>query len=150
MTLQLGYCTKAPRKLIPTKGPSFVSTIDQIWALEYRHQFSCPDPVTQMLPLVNWKVNPYLPVVNVYKNKHSLIARFMGPTWGPSGAERTQVGPMLAPWTLLSGLCWMVFFCIFGSWIFICKFVIIMEFIFAAIQLLTTQLLQRFAHGQLL
>ena len=32
-----------------------------------------------------------------------LIARFMGPIWGPSGAERTQVGPMLAPWTLLSG-----------------------------------------------
>ena len=31
-----------------------------------------------------------------------LIARFMGPTWGPSGADRTQVGPMLAPWTLLS------------------------------------------------
>ena len=28
----------------------------------------------------------------------------MGPTWGPSGADRTQVGPMLAPWTLLSGL----------------------------------------------
>ena len=27
----------------------------------------------------------------------------MGPTWGPSGADRTQVGPMLAPWTLLSG-----------------------------------------------
>ena len=34
----------------------------------------------------------------------SLITRFMGPTWGPSGADRTQVGPMLAPWTLLSGL----------------------------------------------
>ena len=34
----------------------------------------------------------------------SLIARFMGPTWGPSGADRTHVGPMLAPWTLLSGL----------------------------------------------
>ena len=27
----------------------------------------------------------------------SLIARFMGSTWGPSGADRTQVGPMLAP-----------------------------------------------------
>ena len=26
----------------------------------------------------------------------------MEPTWGPSGADRTQVGPMLAPWTLLS------------------------------------------------
>ena len=25
----------------------------------------------------------------------SLIARFMGPIWGPSGADRTQVGPML-------------------------------------------------------
>ena len=34
----------------------------------------------------------------------SLIARFMGPTWGPSGADRAQVGPMLAPWTLLSGI----------------------------------------------
>ena len=28
-----------------------------------------------------------------------LIARFMGPTWGPSGAGRTQMGFMLAPWT---------------------------------------------------
>ena len=37
----------------------------------------------------------------------SLIARFMGPTWGPSGADRTQVGPMLAPWTLPSGLFFM-------------------------------------------
>ena len=32
-----------------------------------------------------------------------LIARFMRPTWGPSGADRTQGGPMLAPWSLLSG-----------------------------------------------
>ena len=32
-----------------------------------------------------------------------LIARFMGPTWVPSVADRTQVGPMLVPWTLLSG-----------------------------------------------
>ena len=29
----------------------------------------------------------------------SLIARFTGSTWGSSGADRTQVGPMLAPWT---------------------------------------------------
>ena len=34
---------------------------------------------------------------------YTMIARFMGPTWGPSGADRTQVGPRLAPWTLLSG-----------------------------------------------
>ena len=35
--------------------------------------------------------------------KCPLIARFMGPTWGPSGADMTQVGPRWAPWTLLSG-----------------------------------------------
>ena len=34
----------------------------------------------------------------------SLKTKFMGPTWGPSGADRTQVDPMLAPWALLSGL----------------------------------------------
>ena len=31
------------------------------------------------------------------------IARIMGPTWGPPGSCRPQMGPMLAPWTLLSG-----------------------------------------------
>ena len=38
----------------------------------------------------------------------SLIARFMGPTWGPAGADMTLVGLMLATWNLLSGLhcCW--------------------------------------------
>ena len=30
----------------------------------------------------------------------------MGPTWGQSGTDRTQVGPMLATWTLLSGNFW--------------------------------------------
>ena len=29
----------------------------------------------------------------------------MGPTWGPSGSCRSQMGPMLTPWTLLSGWC---------------------------------------------
>ena len=36
--------------------------------------------------------------------RSSLIARFMGPIWGPSGADRSQVGPMLVPWTFLSRL----------------------------------------------
>ena len=31
----------------------------------------------------------------------SLVAKFMGPTWGPPGADRTQVCPMLVPWTYL-------------------------------------------------
>ena len=29
--------------------------------------------------------------------------KFMGPAWGPPGSCRSQMGPMLAPWTLLSG-----------------------------------------------
>ena len=31
------------------------------------------------------------------------IAKFMGPTWGPPGSCRPQMGPMLVPWTVLSG-----------------------------------------------
>ena len=31
------------------------------------------------------------------------IAKFMGPTWGPPGSCRPQMGPMFASWTLLSG-----------------------------------------------
>ena len=34
----------------------------------------------------------------------SQIIRFMWPTWGPPGSCRPQAGPMLAPWTLLSGI----------------------------------------------
>ena len=33
----------------------------------------------------------------------TLISMFMGPTWGPSGADRTQVDPMLAPWNFAIG-----------------------------------------------
>ena len=35
--------------------------------------------------------------------EYSLIARSIGPTWGPPGSCRPHMGPMLAPWTLLSG-----------------------------------------------
>ena len=34
----------------------------------------------------------------------SQITRFMGPTWGPPESCRSKMGPMLAPWILLSGL----------------------------------------------
>ena len=40
-------------------------------------------------------------------DRPSQIARFMGPTWDPPGSCRPQVGHMLIPWTLLSGIaCW--------------------------------------------
>ena len=38
------------------------------------------------------------------------IARFTGPTWGPSGSDRIQAGHMLAPWTLLSGKIWHILY----------------------------------------
>ena len=53
------------------------------------------------IPTAQHRVNEWLRLMACFR--HTLIARFMGPTWGPSGADGTQVGPMLAPWTLLSG-----------------------------------------------
>ena len=43
------------------------------------------------------------PTTIVWMTKLALIARFMGSTWGPHGTDRTQMGPILAPLTLLSG-----------------------------------------------
>ena len=36
--------------------------------------------------------------------RSSQMARFMGPTWGPPGSCQPQIGPILAQWTLLSGI----------------------------------------------
>ena len=36
-------------------------------------------------------------------DENTQIAKFMGPPWGPPGSSRPQIGPMLAPWTLLPG-----------------------------------------------
>ena len=53
------------------------------------------------------------------------MARLMGPTWGPPGTCRPQMGPMLDPWTLLSGMVspgWLLFlwiphfFCLWSCW----------------------------------
>ena len=58
-----------------------------------KHQsknYHSSDPASHQWPCVDWFA--------------SLIARFMGPTWVLSGADRTQVGPMVATWTLLSGV----------------------------------------------
>ena len=51
----------------------------------------------------NWGKHADSEVALKMLTKHTLRARFMGPTWGSSRADRTQVGPLLAPWTLLSG-----------------------------------------------
>ena len=49
-----------------------------------------------------WRLIPrLLSLWSIFKSTHT--AKFMGPTWGPPGSCRPQMGPMLAPWTLLSG-----------------------------------------------
>ena len=43
------------------------------------------DDTSKLMMVFRWVTNVSSP---------SLITRFMGPIWGPSGADRTQVGPM--------------------------------------------------------
>ena len=45
-----------------------------------------------------------MPKGDCIRNKMIPDSKFHGANMGPSGAERTQVGPMLVPWTLLSGI----------------------------------------------
>ena len=65
-----------------------------------------PPPPARLYNFTSWSNNKLLVDFAYYYfmlSRTSLIAKFMGPTWGPSGADRTQADPMLAPWTLLSG-----------------------------------------------
>ena len=48
-------------------------------------------------------MNRILHQIQMYTDRLAQIAKFMGPTWRPPGSCRPQMGPMLAPWTLLSG-----------------------------------------------
>ena len=55
--------------------------------------------------LTKWNgISSIVPVIAAQGDMPSLVARFMGPAWGPPGADRTQVGPVLAPRTFLSGI----------------------------------------------
>ena len=68
-----------------------------------------PMPVKQPWSINQKEFTKYglIPMVWINRNgpgipKLPQIARFMGSTWGPPGSCRPQMGPMLAPWTLLS------------------------------------------------
>ena len=84
----------------PHKGPVArkMFPFDDIIMDAYIHQYNRPS-LLQKIACYLFRAKPLPEPVMTF-----LIARFMGPTWGPSGADRTQVGPMLAPWTLLSVL----------------------------------------------
>ena len=60
---------------------------------------------------INTVYGAYFPPNTQILRLPSLIARIMGLTWGPSGADRTQVGPTFAPWTLLSGMLFSFYMC---------------------------------------
>ena len=64
-----------------------------------------PDSVTEVLHniVTKWAQKWGLFCCTEYSNKATQIAKFMGPTWSPPGSCRPQMGPMLTPWTLLSG-----------------------------------------------
>ena len=47
--------------------------------------------------------NNFTHKANTLHKQQTQITTFMGPTWGPPGSCRRQMGPMLATWTLLSG-----------------------------------------------
>ena len=58
----------------------------------------------------------YCTVTNADKLEPFQTARFMGPTWGPPGSCRPQMGPMLAQWTLLPGFLMFLYqSCLFTS-----------------------------------
>ena len=68
-----------------------------------------------LLLFLTWRTFPKVIIMHTFEaiflltmmadwSARTLIGRFMGPTWGPFGADRTQVVAMLAPWTLLSGV----------------------------------------------
>ena len=50
-------------------------------------------------------IQSYMPIGDMlcHVSLATQIAKFMGPIWGPPGSCRPQMGPLLAPWTLLSG-----------------------------------------------
>ena len=60
---------------------------------------------SRLIPTIEWQWSFHQRTPGVYVAV-LLIARFMGPILGPSGADRTQVGPMLAPKCSLSGALW--------------------------------------------
>ena len=93
---------------------------DTTWSTLLTKSFSCFNSTDHVSPTVTyndvmaWRHFPYHGYFFLTKREYGsiatlsiavfLIARFMGPTWGPSGTDRAQMGPMLAPWTLLSGM----------------------------------------------
>ena len=57
-----------------------------------------------MVTIISFNKKKSLTILGTVFFIWSQIAKFMGPTWGPLGSCRPQMGPILAPWILLSGV----------------------------------------------
>ena len=68
-------------------------------------------------------------IANVGWYLTSQIAKFMGPNMGPIWSCRPQMGPMLDPWTLLSGImpCTDISIRMFDVWLIVMLFVAIID-----------------------
>ena len=65
--------------------------------------------MTLFLPLSKLSTGMvYFAVINQNLWTPAQIARFMGPTWGPPGSCRPQVGPMLAPHLAIREITWYI------------------------------------------
>ena len=97
----LRWCNKWQHRLC-TQGSFWV--LAEAMADIVSHWLS---PYTEWAPWIRTFMYrfPYCTIWNGYRIHNPLITSFMGPKWGLSVAGRTQVGPILAPWTLLSRLC---------------------------------------------
>ena len=82
-------------------GATAIGAIRPPLGLPVSNVFSLTGELLGVLRVLQGKVTA------IYREFTAQIAKFIGSTWGPPGSWRPQVGPMLAPWTLLS-VCFMV------------------------------------------
>ena len=104
------YIESGPRALSVTNSPDklYTRNTEQLQRSRCRHR---PNPPKLTLKYEQRNLHNHIPCPNLLDIGlfsalfflTSLITRFMGPIWGPFGAARTQMSPMLAPWTMLSG-----------------------------------------------
>ena len=100
MKLPSGKCVKRKPSLVVSQHWCNQATshyLSQCWPRFLCYILSLGHSELRLLMSSVWNTcNSILPI-------YTQIAKFMGPAWGPPGACWPQMGPTLAPWTLLSG-----------------------------------------------
>ena len=94
-----GIC--AGNSPVPDECPAQMASNAENVSIWWRHHVMLELKVTHVSKRV--LVNNHTDYWGVMGMWHYPDSKVHGANMGPSGADRTQVGPMLAPWTLLSG-----------------------------------------------